>query len=46
MGNIWLYIVKRLLIAVPTLLGIAVITFAFIRLAPGDPFGMEEIMVP
>ena len=46
MGNIWLYIVKRLLIAVPTLLGIAVITFAFIRLAPGDPFGMEEITDP
>lgn len=31
------YIAKRLLYMIPTLLGIAVITFVFIRMAPGDP---------
>jgi len=31
------YILKRLLIAVITLLGVTVITFLLIRLAPGDP---------
>lgn len=46
MGNIWLYIARRLLIAVPTLFGIAVITFTFIRLAPGDPTEIEEITDP
>ncbi|MBU0754203.1 MAG: hypothetical protein KJ645_03635, partial [Planctomycetes bacterium] len=33
----WKYLLKRLFIAVPTLLGITVITFCIIRLAPGDP---------
>jgi peptide/nickel transport system permease protein len=31
------YVLKRLCIAVPTLLGISFITFLLIRLAPGDP---------
>jgi peptide/nickel transport system permease protein len=31
------YLFRRLLIAVPTLLGITVLTFAFVNLAPGDP---------
>jgi peptide/nickel transport system permease protein len=33
------YFIKRLLIAVPSLLGISVILFTVLALAPGDPFG-------
>jgi len=36
------YILKRLLIAVPTLIGITVITFCIIQLAPGDPADRED----
>jgi len=32
------YVVKRLLIAVPSILGISVILFTVLALAPGDPF--------
>jgi peptide/nickel transport system permease protein len=44
----WNYLLKRLLIAVPTLLGITVLTFCIIRLAPGDPtkIGLESRDVP
>jgi peptide/nickel transport system permease protein len=35
------YIVRRLLIAVPSLLGISVVLFTVLALAPGDPF--EEL---
>ncbi|WP_439575867.1 ABC transporter permease [Phreatobacter sp.] len=38
MGN---YLLRRLLIAVPSLLGISVILFVVLALAPGDPF--EEL---
>lgn len=31
------YLVKRLLLAIPTLIGITLITFLIIQLAPGDP---------
>src|SRR6266850_2844598 len=31
------YLVKRLLLIVPTLLGISIISFIIIHLAPGDP---------
>ena len=31
------YILRRLLLAIPTLLGITVVTFAIINMAPGDP---------
>jgi len=31
------YIVKRLLLAIPTLIGITIITFGIIQLAPGNP---------
>jgi peptide/nickel transport system permease protein len=31
------YLVRRLLIAIPTILGVLVIVFAMVRLAPGDP---------
>jgi len=35
------YILKRLLLIVPTLLGISIVTFAIVRLAPGDPAAMR-----
>ena len=38
MGN---YLIRRLLIAIPSLIGISVILFAVLALAPGDPF--EEL---
>ena len=31
------FILRRLIYAIPTLLGISIITFAIVRLAPGDP---------
>ena len=31
------YIIRRILISFPVLLGITVVTFAFANLAPGDP---------
>ncbi len=33
------YLLKRLLIAIPSLLGISIILFTVLALAPGDPFG-------
>jgi peptide/nickel transport system permease protein len=33
------YLVRRLLIAVPSLLGISLVLFTVLALAPGDPFG-------
>jgi peptide/nickel transport system permease protein len=33
------YLLRRLLIAVPVLLGISIVLFAILALAPGDPFG-------
>ena len=35
------YIIRRLLIAIPSLLGISVILFTVLAMAPGDPF--EEL---
>ena len=35
------YILRRLLIALPSLLGISVVLFTVLALAPGDPF--EEL---
>jgi peptide/nickel transport system permease protein len=37
LGNLRTYTIKRLLSAIPTLLGISVITFGLIHLAPGGP---------
>ncbi len=36
------YILKRLLIAIPTLVGITIVTFCIIQLAPGDPTDKSE----
>lgn len=33
------YIIRRLLIAIPSLLGISLVLFVILALAPGDPFG-------
>ncbi len=33
------YLLRRLVIAIPSLLGISVVLFAVLALAPGDPFG-------
>ena len=32
------YLLRRLLIAIPSLLGISVVLFTVLALAPGDPF--------
>lgn len=37
------YLTKRLLMAVPTLLGVAVVVFVLLRVVPGDPIAM---MIP
>lgn len=33
------YLIRRLIIAIPSLLGISVVIFTILALAPGDPFG-------
>src|SRR5215470_5720182 len=33
------YLLRRLLIAVPSLIGISIVLFTILALAPGDPFG-------
>ena len=42
------YTLKRILLSVPTLIGITIVTFLIINLAPGDPakFQSQEIMDP
>ena len=35
--NLWAYIAKRLLLMLPTLLGVIAITFAVIQFVPGGP---------
>jgi peptide/nickel transport system permease protein len=34
---VWVYVIRRLLLAVPTLIGASLIIFAMVHLAPGDP---------
>src|SRR5512136_925899 len=36
------YIIRRLLLMIPTLLGITLVVFAISRLAPGDPLAMRQ----
>lgn len=40
------YLVKRLLLMIPLLIGITVITFAVIHLSPGEPVEMQVAMNP
>jgi peptide/nickel transport system permease protein len=42
----WLYLVKRLLLMIPMLLGITLITFTVIHLVPGTPVEMQTTMNP
>ena len=42
----WLYLSKRLLFMVPMLLGITLVSFAVIHLAPGTPVEMQTTMNP
>jgi len=41
-----LYLLKRLLLMVPMLIGISLISFAVIHLTPGEPGALEEAMNP
>ena len=40
------YIVKRILMLIPLMLGITLITFTVIHLAPGEPVEMQVAMNP
>ena len=40
----WVYVGRRLLLAIPTLLGASIIVFAMVHLAPGDP--ISAVMPP
>jgi oligopeptide transport system permease protein len=42
----WYYFIKRLLIAVPTLLAVITLSFFLMRLAPGGPFDQEAPLPP
>ncbi len=42
----WLYLAKRLLFMVPMLIGITLVSFAVIHLAPGTPVEMQTTMNP
>ena len=41
--NIWSYILKRILLMIPTLLGVIGITFAVIQFVPGGP--VEQVLI-
>ena len=41
--NIWSYIIKRVLLMLPTLLGVIAITFAVIQFVPGGP--VEQALI-
>jgi ABC-type dipeptide/oligopeptide/nickel transport system permease component len=38
---VWTYILRRLLLMIPTLFGVTVISFCIMKLAPGDPLLMQ-----
>ena len=41
--NLWSYILKRMLLMIPTLLGVIAITFAVIQFVPGGP--VEQVLI-
>ena len=41
--NLWSYIAKRILLMIPTLLGVIAITFAVIQFVPGGP--VEQVLI-
>lgn len=42
----WRYVLRRLLVAIPTLLVIITLAFFMVRFAPGGPFDMERTLPP
>ena len=36
----WSFLLRRLILAIPTLFGVAVIVFVLLRVVPGDPIAM------
>ena len=41
--NLWSYVLKRVLLMIPTLLGVIAITFAVIQFVPGGP--VEQALI-
>ena len=42
-GQMWSYILKRVLLMIPTLLGVLTLTFAVVQFVPGGP--VEQLML-
>ena len=42
-GQIWVYILKRLLLMIPTILGVLTLTFVVVQFVPGGP--VEQLMM-
>ena len=42
-GKMWSYILKRVLLMIPTLLGVLTLTFAVVQFVPGGP--VEQLML-
>ena len=42
----WLYLAKRILLILPMLLGITLVSFTVIHLAPGTPVEMQTTLNP
>ena len=42
-GQMWSYIFKRMLLMIPTLLGVLTLTFAVVQFVPGGP--VEQLML-
>jgi peptide/nickel transport system permease protein len=38
---VWTYIIRRLLIMIPTLFGVTIVSFAIMQIAPGDPLATQ-----
>jgi peptide/nickel transport system permease protein len=45
-SNMWFYLTKRLLFMIPMLIGITLVSFVVIHLAPGTPVEMQTTMNP
>ena len=41
-----IYVIRRLLVAIPTILLLVIAAFAMMHLAPGGPFSGEKVMAP
>ncbi len=44
--GLWRYVIKRLLLTIPILIGVSLITFGLVRLAPGDPVAVVTALNP